>query len=84
MKEFDETYRKANPDLRKKKEYRDEKELWLKVKKDQEQYETTFTELKGTAVKFHKLNITFWVKAISQPKNKQKAAPATQSMDITN
>ena len=77
MKELDEMYRKANPDLRKEKEYRDERELLLKVKKDQEQYETTFTESKGTAAKFHKLNITFWAKAISQPKYKQKPAAAT-------
>ena len=68
---------KLTQTFEKKKEYRDEKELWLKVKKDQEQYETTFIELKGTAAKFHKLNITFWAKAISQPKNKKKAAPAT-------
>ena len=41
-------------------------------------------ELKGRAAKFHKHSITFWVKAVSQPKNKPKSAAATQSLDVTN
>ena len=44
----------------------------------------TITELKGRATRFHKLSITFWAKAALQPKNKQKSAAATQSMDITD
>ena len=33
--------------LKRKTEYRNEQELWLKVKKDQQQYKKTITELKG-------------------------------------
>ena len=34
----------------------------------------TIIGLKGRAAKFHKSSITFWVKAVLQPKNKQKSA----------
>ena len=39
---------------------------------------------KGRAVKFHKSSLIFWAKAVSKPKNKQKSAPATQSVGITD
>ena len=54
------------------------------MKKDQDQYEKTIIELKGTAAKFYNSSITLWAKAVSQPKNKQKSTAATQSIDITN
>ena len=58
--------------------------MWLKLKKDQEQYEKTIIELKGRAAKFYKSHITFWAKAVLQKKNKHKFAASTQSMDITD
>ena len=36
----------AYPDLQKEKEYRSEQKLWLKVEKDQEQYEKTIIKWK--------------------------------------
>ena len=63
-------------------EYRNGQELWLKVKKDQEQDEKTIIELKGRAAKFHKFSVTFWARVVSQPKN--KSAAVTESMDITD
>ena len=80
---FIEMYRKAYPDLQKK-VYRSGLELWLNVKKDQKQHENTIIELKGRAGKFCKSSRTFWAKAVSQPKNKQKFAGATKLMDITD
>ena len=53
--------------FKKKKEYKNGQELWLKVEKDQEQYEKTIVDLKGIAAKFHKSSITFCAKAVSQP-----------------
>ena len=58
--------------------------MWLKEKKDQEQYKKTIIELKGTALKFHKFSITFWPKAVLQPKNKHKSAVAAQSVNLTD
>ena len=45
-------------------------ESWLRMKKDQEQYEKTIIELKGRGARFHKSSTIFWVKAVLQPKNK--------------
>ena len=69
---------------KRKKEYRYGQELQLKVKKHQEQNEKTIIELKGRAAKFHKSSLTFWAKAVSQPRNKQKPAAVTNSVDTTN
>ena len=57
---------------------------WLKVEKDQEQYKKTIIELKGRAAKFFKSSTICWAKALSEPKNKQKSAAVTQSMDVTD
>ena len=67
-----------------KKEYRNGQELWLKVKIDQDQYKKIIIEINGRVAKFHISSITFWVKDVSQPKNKQKSAAGTQSTAITN
>ena len=40
--------------------------------------------IKGRAAKFHKSSTTFWAKAVSQSKNKQKSAAITHSVDITD
>ena len=53
------------------------------MKKDQEQYQKTITELKVKARKFNKSSITFWAKAVWQSKTKQMSAAVTQLMDIT-
>ena len=52
-----------------KEEHRNGQELWLKVEKDQEQHKKTIIWIKGRAVKFHKSSITYWAKAVLQPKN---------------
>ena len=39
--------------------------------------------IKRRAAKFHKSSIKFWDKAVSQPKNKQKSAAVTQSVDVS-
>ena len=44
----------------------------------------TIIYIKGAAAKFHKSSITFWVKAFSQPKYKQKLAAITQLMGVTD
>ena len=44
----------------------------------------TITELKGRPMKIYKSSITFCLKAISQPKNKQKSPAVTQSVGITD
>ena len=61
--------RKVYPDLEKEK-HMNGGESWLRMKKDQEQYEKTIIELKGRAARFHKSSTTFWVKVVLQPKNK--------------
>ena len=67
-------YWKAYTDLQnKKEEYRNGQELWLKVEKDQEQHKKTINWIKGRAVILHKSNITYWRRAVLQPKNKQKS-----------
>ena len=71
-------YWKAYQDLQKERriqkwKYRLQK-LWLKVEKDQEQHKNTIIWIKRRAVKFHKSSITYWEKAILQPKNKQQPA----------
>ena len=40
--------------------------LWLKVQKDQEQYEKTIIESQVKAMKFHRFSIKFWAKAVLQ------------------
>ena len=67
-----------------KEEHRNGQELWLKVEKDQEQHKKTIIWIKGRAVKFHKSSITYWAKAVLQPKNKQQAESFTQSVGITD
>ena len=49
---FTEVYRKLYPELQNGKKNRYGQEFWLKVKKDQDQYENTPIELKGRAAKF--------------------------------
>ena len=61
----------------KRKEYRNGRELWLEVEKDQEQHKKTIIWIKGRAMKFHKSSITYWEKAALQPKNKQQSAAIT-------
>ena len=69
---------------KKKEEYRNGQEFWLKVEKDQEQHKTTIIWIKDRAVKFHKPSITYWARAVLQPKNKQQSAAITQSVGITD
>ena len=56
---FIELYRKDYPVLQREKQFRNGQELWLKVRKDQEQYEKTIIELKGRTGKFHKSSTIF-------------------------
>ena len=67
-----------------KEEHRNGQELWLKAEKDQEQHKKTIIWIKGRAVKFHKFSITYWAKAVLQPKNKQQSAAMTQPVGITD
>ena len=39
--------------------------------------------IKGRAAKFHKSSITFWDKAVLQPKNEQKSTAVTQSVGVS-
>ena len=50
-------------------QYRNGQELWLKLKKDQGQKKNTISKSKRRAVRFHKPNISFWVKGVLQPKS---------------
>ena len=50
---FIEICRKNYPHLQKGKQYRNGQELWLKVRKDQEQYEKIIIQLKGKVAKFY-------------------------------
>ena len=53
--------------------------MWFKVEIRSGTVRKDYHSIKRRAAKFHKSSITFWVKAVSQPKNKQKSAVITVS-----
>ena len=74
---------KAYPDLQKEKGI----QKWARIVVKGEKRSGTVRkdiELKGRAAKFHKSSLTFWAKTFLQPRNKQKSAAVTHSMDITD
>ena len=78
-------YWKAYPDFQKERGIQKWAEIVVeKVEKDQEQHKKTIIWIKGTAVKFHKSSVTYWAKAVLQPKNKQQFAAITQSVGIAD
>ena len=50
----------------------------------QEKYKKTIIKLKGRGATSHKSSKTFWEIAALQPKNRQKSAALTLSMEITD